>query len=899
MTFRCSVTLLVAVCWLALLSCSYLPLSAAQSSSSLAPVITSLSGCPVSPADNVTLLCSPPFTLTVTGTGLVQSDVVNISNYACIQINALADGSGVNCVASNPYFPLPYNTNLPVTVIDLSTHLTSNTVNSLQIVAQQPVVLSSISGCTGSGQVTNNCDLSSSIITVTGSGFVYDNERWYLLFGASTAGSLVTDFRTAGVYPFIGNTVVLPLNFTLSVWQGSTIPSSSLTGTMSICFTHGNTASNCLALSYFYAPPDTAPPTAAPIVGFVTNSSLTVLSVSGCPSVYSNGSTSGCNYPSAYTTLTIVGSSFPSASQLYVTVGTVRCIVPSIVRGTNSTTLQCYIPNEFTSVAFDQWLPVVVIDAIGLQQGVPASLIQFAAPVYPTITAVTGCPGDGVNGALSTNGCTLTSTVTLVGSGFVPDRLSWQMSVGVTGTTLSNPRTPITAYIVDSDTIEIPTSLLYTIIGTSITSQSTSISLYVLHSGTIVGPVQITIPTPPLSVSAVIGCGASSNANLTVVGCNPGVSVITVQGVSFSSVMTVTVAGQPCVLISYTSTSLQCTLPVVYGLQPNVGYDLFIGNFAGNITIPAAVSYTSYPTIVSVTSPFCPPDFAWSNSGPAPLYCSAYAQLTLVGVYFQDLSTLTVNITGASRTQQPLSCGNLTYQSASELTCTLPAVSTLFAQYKPHTVQIWENSTFASNAYQTVLYTDTIQQPNLVSVQGCVSVDAVTRVASGCQVGDVITLNGANFVANTINTQVQLWSDGDVFQCSVPRVLSRTQMTCVLPYLPLLAVDSVVPVRIGNMNGMQSNWLVAINFNVASTAASSSDTRFIISLAVLVPLVAVLLVALGVVVLKRTGSGKQDGVEQQQVGGRSQGWARHSDEKEESGLQMSGVDVDTFNNNEQ
>lgn len=903
MSFRPCCMPLLAVVLLSLLSLHHLPLSHGQSTAPVGPVITSLSDCPLSPADNSTLLCSPPFSVTVWGSGLALTDVLNISNYVVTSpLTVAADGSSaVFYVADAGYYPVMYNVNLPVSVIDLSTHATSNTLYNLQMVAQQPVLLSSISGCEGSGAVTNNCDLSSSVVTIRGSGFLYDRTRWYLLFGASTVQYLVTDYSGSPTYSLGGDTIVLPLNYTLVVLPNIIEPTTATSGTMSVCFTHGNTASNCLALSYSYAPPNSSPPTVTPTAGFTTNSSLAVLSVTGCGTVYANGSTSDCSTTSgSWRQLTLVGSGFPPASRLYITIGAVRCT--SAYLDTNNTRLTCYIPNEFTALQMNQWLPVTVIDTIALQQGPPAYLVQFNEPPYPTVTSISGCSGDGINGSLTTSGCHVSSTVTIVGSGFVADGPRWAVSVGVAGTALSNTRTIISAYVVDANTIELPASLLYTLIGSSVTTVSTTLSVYLLRGSQLVGPIVVTITTPPLSVNRVSGCAAASTTNLTVSGCNPGVSVITIQGVSFSSVMTVTVAGQPCVLTSITSTSLQCVLPLPWGVQHGVGYDLYIGNFAGNVTIPGAVSYTSNPTIVSVTSPFCPPDFAWTNTYPTPLYCTAYSQLTLTGVYFQDLSTLTVNISTGSTFQPSLTCGNLSYLSSNELTCTLPAPpTTQYAQIRPHYIQIWENATFASNSFPTVLYTNTVQQPNLVSVSGCASVDAATRVASGCQVGDVITLNGANFVAGsgTAMTQVHLWSDGDVFQCSAPRVLSLTQLTCILPYLPLLAVDSVVPVRIGYMNGMQSNWLVAINFNVAAGQSSgSSDAKFIISLAVLIPLVAVLLVLLaGVLVMKRSGGGSGKRYESEGQPGRSQqGWSRQNDEKEESGLQMSGVSVDTYSN---
>ena len=903
MSFRRCVTVLVS---LALVSLCHLPVSTGQSSPA-GPVITSLSGCPLSPVDNTTLLCTPRFVLTVIGSGFSLNDIVNIGGFTCAPYNVVADGSSLMCTVADAYFAVSggYDVDVPVSVLDLSTHLVSNSITTFQAVAQQPVILSTISGCDGSGQSTNNCDLNSSVVTITGSGFAMnDVQPWYLVTGLSNFPYTMTSFQGPGTYPVVGGAIVLPLSYALTTLLQSYPPqywpissaflANGSSGTMSLCFTHGNTASNCLALSYSYAPPNQPRPATTPTTtGFVTNSSLSVQSVTGCPTNYpNNGSTTGCT-PSTYITFILTGS-FPSPYPLYITVGAVRC---TNLFQNGATGVSCSIPPEYSALQYDQWLPVVVYDMIKLQQSPPAYLVQFNAPVYPTLLSVTGCPGDGMSGALSTTGCDISTTITITGTGFVNDGVRWYVTLGVPGTKVGAGRTAINTYINGTTSIQIPTQFLYTIIGSSVTTTSTTVTLYIQHGSQIVGPAQISIPTPPLGVTQVSGCASPYNNSLTVAGCSPGVSVLTIQGITFTSVMTVTVGTQPCVLTSYTSYSIQCVVPVPYGVQPGVGYDLFVGNFAGNVTIPGAVSYTSSPTIVSITSPFCPPDFTWTSSMPTPLYCSPYGQLTLVGVYFQDLTTLTVNITSGWSALAPLTCGNLTYQSASELTCTLPPASVAFAQYRPQRITIYENSTFASNSFQSVLYTDPANQPNIVSVQGCASVDAVTRVASGCQVGDVLTLNGVNFVAPSTTTQVQLWSDGDVFLCSAPRVLSLTQMTCILPYLPLLAVDSVVPIRIASMNGLNSNWLVAINFNTATSTQSSSsgDTKFIISLAVLIPVVAVLLVMLGVVLVMKRVGGKQSGDERHTQGG-GQRWSRHNDEKEDSRVQMGSVGIDTYSN---
>ena len=597
--------------------------------------------------------------------------------------------------------------------------------------------------------------------------------------------------------------------------------------------------------------------------------------------------------------LTLTGvsdNSFPVLSRLYVTIGNVRCTNLNPISNGNTTVLVCNSINEYTALVTGAWLPVVIYDLISLQQSEPAYLVSFTSPSLLAIASVTGCAGDSTTPSLRTGGCDIAGTITLNGSNFVAADGSspWRLSVGIANSFA--PNLPINTYIVDANTVQLPLSLVWTLISSYVTTPSTDVTLYVLHGTQVAGPVVVTIPTPPITVRALTGCGTTgAGLNLTLSGCSPGVSQITIRGTSFSSAILVTVGGQPCTLTSSTATSVVCVVPVPLAAVKDAVYDLFIRNFAGNVTLPAAISYTTNPTIVSVTSPFCPPDFAYPyTNAPIPLYCSAYAQLTLVGVYFQDLSTLTVNIT-AGYSDQALTCGNLTYESSTDLTCTLPAPpSRSFAQ-SIHGITAWENATFASNTFRAYLYTVPEVQPNIVAIQGCSSVDSRTRVVSGCRVGDVISVVGSGFVSIGSNTQVQLWADGEVFLCAAPRLLNSSLITCMLPYMPAMAVDTVIPVRIANMNGQQSNWLVAVNYNAATADSTSAanDSRFIITLAVLLPVVTVLIVLLIISLITRKSSFGGKWQQHEQQGSHSGGWRRQSDEKEDSRLEMSGVSVDS------
>ena len=886
---------------LAVLSLCLLPLTSGQSTVP-APVITSLSGCPISAQDGVTLLCVLPFTLTVAGSGFNGADVVNISDVACLFVSISVDLSQLTCQFLNslPAVRLGLGVDLPVAVLDAANHLQSNVLSNIQLVPVQPVILSAISGCTGSGSATNGCDLSSAVVTLSGSGFVQDTQLWYLVLGDSSGSLLITASLGASGpsnnwLTINSDGIVFSLRYIQLTYGIVASTINSTTGTMGLCLTRGNTASNCLALSYTYSAPNVSLPVVQPISGFSVNSSLLISSVTGCPTSHSNGSSSGCSFI-AITSLTITGSSDWSAYQrLYVTVGNRRCTGPNLAAGSPNV-LTCSIPSEYAAVTYGTWLPVIVRDLIAQQESPAAYLVQFAPPISPTLTSVTGCLGDSLTSSLSTIGCNKTSVLTLLGADFVSGGRTWLLSSAVVGST---SLTTFVATHVDDNTITIPVSALLSIF--RLTGLSTVLTLYLFLNNVnqFMGPVIVTIPTPPLAVTSLSGCrgmpGAlTQSVNLTLAGCNPGASILTITGVSFSSTVTVTVGDQPCALQMVTATAIQCTLPTVTGVQAGFAYDLFVSDTLGNATVTGAIIYTTNPTIIAITSPFCPPDFAPPTNAPVALYCSAYSQLTLVGVYFQDLSTLQVNITASNL--QPLVCDNLAYLTSTELTCTLPAASILFAQSGPHGLTVWENATFPSNTFRSYLYTAPNNQPNIASIQGCATVNTATRVVSGCAAGDRITVVGSDFVAFSGNAQVQLWADGEIFVCSAPRVLSSTQLTCSLPYLPALTVGSAVPIRIANLNGRQSNWLVAINYNVDSSEQSnsqsaSSDARFIVTLSVLLPIIAILialLVAAAIMIRHTSTHSKPQGSNEQQ----NNRWLRQSDFKEDSRVQMSDVHLD-------
>ena len=820
---------------------------------SAAPIISGVSGCPMS-ADNSTLLCSLPFTLTISGSNLnANYQLLNLSNTACFPYGSQSS-SQLSCYVQNRYTPVSvgYGAPLPISVLDLSSLLQSNTVTALQLQPLPPVTLTSISGCEGSGPSTNNCDLRSSVVTISGSGFQYDNQPWYLL--VSTQSQLYTDqpgYLMPAFYPIVGgNSIVLQLNYTLSkVWPQSAPFGRSTAGNMSVCFTHGNTLSNCLALSYYWTAPNSSQPTVQPTAGLAVNPAITVSSVTGCPAVFSNGSTANCL---GFVSLTITGSNFPLLfAGLLVAIGPVRCIHPS----SSGSSISCYIPDEYTAVQYGQWLPVVIIDTVHQLQSPPFSLVMFNEPAHIVLSSVTGCAGDGLTGALSTSLCQLSSDVlTLTGSGFGTPGV-WQLAAQVLGSTAYRTLISLDSYIGNSSSFVVPVSSAIGSLLSLATGSNLTVNFCLIHDNQLSSScASISAEVPNPVVTSLTGCGS---AGLNISSCNPGVSYLSLYGNYFLSPVVVTVGGENCALQSSQIQYLQCQLPIIPGFIPGLYYDVVVANSIGSFVLPAAVTFTAHPTIFSISSQFCPPDFSPPRVQPVALYCPANSTLTILGAFFSAATSLSVLIT-IPYVSGPLNCSNPQFQSSNVLTCTLPNPGNWVSFNPTYSVTVWENSSFPSNSIDTLLFYNPATDPHIFSVQGCQAQDPATQGVAGCQTGNQITVNGVNFVASSITTQLQIFSQGDIFLCASPRVLSSTQVTCLLPYLTTSAVDSVLPIRVANMAGRTSNWLIGINYQpLASTGSSSmSDTKFIIAMAVLLPVIVLLLLAVAVLYWRGAAGGK-------------------------------------------
>ena len=862
------------------------------------PAIEAITGCPLD-ADNATLVCTPPFTLTIAGSDIdTATAVLNISNTLVLPTlppPVVVSASGLDAAAFTlglDYRPLPYQSLAHVSLLDVNTRLQS-AVSTIRVLPYPPVALHSISGCSGSGPSTSACNLQTSVLTISGSGFVVDGQwwtMWFTLFSPArfAASPLLT--ATGGWSINDSSTITVQMSYILGRMY-----IKPDTANMTLCFSHGGALSNCLALSYFYQPDGTQPPDDLPIAGVAVTNDIVITSVTGCPIVYANGSTAGCV---GANTFTLTGNGFPVQSfSILIRIGGANCEGGAV----SETTIACSVSGSLGSAAqYDTWLPVVVMDGPRQQQSATFLGVMFSTPAPVVLSSVSGCAGDGLSGdALHTSLCLYsTDVLTIRGSGFSSPRASWLAVMTVLGS-LSLQQVDVTANVVDSRSIVIPLSTLFQPLLASIVKPNSTATLCLsnTYSQLSTGCASIDWLSPLPVIIGLTGCN-SSELSSAVSECLPGVSTLSVAGSYFPSSISVTAGGEQCAIVSQSQSGVECIAPVLPGLVANVGYELVLySDIADSISLPAAVSYTAHPAIVSVTSQYCPADYLYeAGSGPIALRCDVGDILTIVGSYFADLSTLAVQIDGMAPAYGPWGggypqftglCDSLTFLSTTELTCVLPA----FSQWGDSAatyfqVQVIENATYSSNAVDAVLY-HRPGQPHIVSVAGCAQSNATTRGVAGCRAGDNITLTGSGFVAGAPGTlQVQLYHNGDIFHCASPRVVSRTTLTCRLPLIaspPLL--DTVAPIRVVKLGGSTSNWLVAVSYEPSPLPAnadcsSATDSRYIVVLSVTVPVIVALLLVVArlVTLLRADKSGSL--------------WQRHADDSSHSGgLQMSAVDA--------
>ena len=848
------------------------PHCAAQDNS-VAPVITAIfGGCPLD-TDNVTLVCQQPlrygpltiFTIAGYNFGNIRGVLVNVSgaNFFTQTTNPCNDGR--SCVQVNvPNYPV-YGSGgtggvLPINVVqpNSGSASVSNTVYGIRFQPIPRVTLTAISGCTGRGLTTDGCVIggnSASVLTLTGSGFQADKQP---ILVAIPAYDVVSNPSS------VNDTSVLTFSLARIAAQLPSSAYSSPTG-IAVCVLHGVTLSNCLSISLRANTSSPMPPAATAVA---TSSAISVTAVSGCP-VNSSNTATRCRLPAA---LTISGAGF-NVNATVVTIGGVLCDELVVI---NAETVTCTFPNVATPAPVDTQLEVVVLDATAMRQSAPFLGMSYTTPVPIIVTSVSGCRGDSSSSPLETSGCDPNNgTLTIRGSGFQSDVYSWYSRLGsVVGTSDYGNSVDLRPYIVDEQTIVIPFD--------DAISSYMRLSLY-LNSTMLLCPMPTQVDwenarmpsacpvfsfaVPEPVISSVVGCNGTTSSALATTGCTSGQSILTISGSDLGYPVTVTVAGQPAGIISaYIGQPTIILLPVIVGLEAGIGYDVVLSNPLYSVTVPGAVSFAPTPVLSTITSQYCVTDPQTNQA----LLCPAGAVLTLVGSYFSSVDNITVLLTPASPVGSPaVACLGPAFDSSSVLTCVLPPPPSALSlgynvQWSVVVQEVGSSEYLLSNLLQTRLYWNATGEPHIDSVTGCLGADAVTRGVVQCSPGNVVTLQGSNFV-NSTGTVVNLYILGALFICQQPTVLSATQLTCVLPFVLESTPSDVLPVRISGMNGLRSNWLSAINYQAtmsnptqAQSSSSTIDyqTRFAAALGVLLPLVLLSLALNGALLYGRVKQGK-------------------------------------------
>jgi hypothetical protein len=140
-------------------------------------------------------------------------------------------------------------------------------------------------------------------------------------------------------------------------------------------------------------------------------------------------------------------------------------------------------------------------------------------------------------------------------------------------------------------------------------------------------------------------------------------------------------------------------------------YDLVLTQGSVNVTqfnLASAIAFTARPSITSVTSQYCPPD--WTLTYLKVLLCPPGAVLTIVGTFFSPAEQLSVLVSlppGAFPPFPPIPCTDVALSSPTTLTCVLPAINNTSVQATlqsyANNLQVYENATSYSELLPAAL----------------------------------------------------------------------------------------------------------------------------------------------------------------------------------------------------
>ena len=514
--------------------------SAAPAPSALAGnnfTISSISGCPLL-ADGMTLSCTRPFTLTIEGSVFPNgvSLLIGIGGERCYSVES-TQPTLVLCQVQNSLTATPTNATLPVVIFDLFRNYQSPPFYGVQMAPLLPPVLTNISGCVGSGNMTSNCVLATDVLTITGSNFIVDGSTWMVRLGS---GGATTALPAGAILDT--RTLVLPI---LTGFPYSLNDLATSTGPVLLWLTHGTMMSNFLSISIAPSTPNIS------MISSVTCSSLTAFQLTNCN-------------PGA-SVVQITGTNF--VRPLSLSVGGVPCYLA----------LMDFFQVACTLPALVGYTAGAGYDLVLTQGDYPpvtlAGAISYLA--VPSITTITSekCPCPGCVGGFALY-CEQGATISLVGSFFSP---SEQLTVFISPRpSVVNPTVACLSLTVQSSallTCQLP-SLNSTLLAlfsatwnavqvfdalNNVSSNVLSVGLYRPATYPVVHSVTGCAGGDSTSPWAVVGCVTGSRltllgANFSPLSINPAVSVYL-----FEPNLAVTYSCLTPVIVS--STAITCVLP--------------------------------------------------------------------------------------------------------------------------------------------------------------------------------------------------------------------------------------------------------------------------------------------------------------------------------------------------
>ena len=537
----------------------------------------------------------------------------------------------------------------------------------------------------------------------------------------------------------------------------------------------------------------------------LTAEDLTIVAASGDGTCVNTGLVAlNCTLPFTLT-LTVVNFLYPQSIPIYsiilsLSVDTTRSASTRFDASSfnaSSTSLPFYL--GFGPLTFPQ-AAVVSVSLRDTRNGSilgdvnsPQPYAAFSLMSYPQpyVSSVSGCQYNP-NPLLTLNCQMDVDTLTVTGGNFaqLSSFLVYTDSnvTGFRGTQLS----PSSAGVTLNDTVitlSLSDSFGYLI--TAAHYRGLIVSIYLSWGGGRSATFNITLLPPPMPIVSSLSVG---NQKAVIVGnmstypfCVPGIDSMIVYGKWLYDV-NVSVGSYPCTTNMYsTAVSYQCLLPIIEPYVSGAMYDVTVQNEQAVIVLPAAIGFTSQPSLAAVS--ICWQLNYFAVNGNPLSRCMAGDTLTITGRRFMQQSTALVNVTFITQ-PSPISggspftfaCLTPTILSDTSIACVLPSINRTGIFGQPLTIGTAWSDGYSSNQLATRYIYDWPYAPRIASVEGCGMSSDLTSGLSlhDCQQGETITLRGTNFdIAGSWQAQ-SIYNGRPSWYCASLAVLSNDTITCQL-----------------------------------------------------------------------------------------------------------------------